>query len=145
MTNLATTRLVTKAVSKRDTSTPVLPTRDAATNFASQLLRQAWQESGLSLRQLGRQANTSHATLNAYMKGSKSPSAGTLERIISACGFDMDISLRPRVRFSNGVPRGEELAQVLTLAEQFPARKNKALKLPVFPQRPEVSGLGSEA
>ena len=59
------------------------------------------------------------------MKGSKSPSAGTLERIISACGFDMDISLRRRVRFSNGVPRGEELAEVLTLAEQFPVRQNQ--------------------
>ena len=138
MTNLATTRVVTTAGSKPDTSSPSLPMRDATNNFACKLLRQAWQDSGLSLRQLARQANTSHATLNAYMKGSKSPSAGTLERIISACGFDMDISLRRRVRFSNGVPRGEELAEVLTLAEQFPVRQNKTQTLPIFPQRPNV-------
>lgn len=138
MTNLATTRVITKAASKRDTSNPALPARDAECNFASKLLRQAWRQSGLSLRQLARQAGTSHATLSAYMKGSKSPSAGTLERVISACGYAMDISLRPRVRFSNGVPRGEELAEVLTLAEQFPVRQDKAQKLPVFPQRAKV-------
>ena len=33
-------------------------------SWASTLLHSAWQESGLSLRQLARQANTSHATLN---------------------------------------------------------------------------------
>jgi transcriptional regulator with XRE-family HTH domain len=112
--------------------------RDATNNFACKLLRQAWQDRGLSLRRLARQANTSHATLNAYMKGSKSPSAGTLERIISACGFDMDISLRRRVRVSNGVPRDEELAEVLTLAGQFPGQQDKAQTLPIFPQRPNV-------
>lgn len=103
-------------------------------SFASKLLYQAWQDSGLSLRQLGRQANTSHATLNAYIKGAKSPSTATLERIIGACGFTMDIALRPRIRFSNGVPRGEELADVLSLAEQFPARQSKTQSLPVFPR-----------
>ena len=50
----------------------------------------------------------------------------------------MDISLRRRVRFSKGVPRGEELAEVLTLAEQFPVRQNKTQTLPIFPQRPNV-------
>jgi transcriptional regulator with XRE-family HTH domain len=108
-------------------------------SFASKLLYQAWQDSGLSLRQLARQANTSHGTLSAYIKGSKSPSTATLERIIGACGFSMDIALRPRIRFSNGVPRGEELAEVLTLAEQFPIRQTRALQpktqpLPVFPR-----------
>ena len=46
----------------------------------------------------------------------------------------MDIALRPRIRFSNGVPRGEELADVLSLAEQFPARQSKTQSLPVFPR-----------
>ena len=103
-------------------------------SFACKLLYQAWQDSGLSLRQLARQANTSHATLNAYIKGSKSPSTTTLERIIGACGFTLDIDLRPRIRFSNGVPRGEELAAVLALAEQFPNRQTKTPPLPVFPR-----------
>ena len=105
-----------------------------STNWASTLLRNAWRDSGLSLRQLGRQANTSHATLNAYMKGSKAPSTATLERIIAACGFTMDVSLRPRIRFSNGVPRGQELAEVLMLAEQFPAKPSKRLNAPIFPR-----------
>lgn len=102
-------------------------------NWAGDLLRNAWLKSGLSLRQLARQANTSHATLNAYINGNKSPSTATLERVIAACGYAIDVSLRPRVRFSNGIPRGEELAQVLTLAEQFPARHSKTLNAPIFP------------
>ena len=101
-------------------------------SWASNLLRSAWHESGLSLRQLARQANTSHATLNAYITGSKSPSTATLERVIAACGYALDVSLRPRVRFSNGVPRGEELADVLALAEQFPVRYSKELDAPIF-------------
>ena len=104
-------------------------------SWASTLLHSAWQESGLSLRQLARQANTSHATLNAYMKGSKSPSTATLARVIAACGYALDVSLRPRVRFSNGVPRGEELADVLALAEQFPVRHSKELDAPIFAER----------
>ncbi len=107
---------------------------NTSTNWASTLLRNAWQDSGLSLRQLGRQANPSHATLNAYMKGSKAPSTATLERIIAACGYAMDVSLRPRIRFSNGVPRGQELAEVLMLAEQFPAKPSKRLNAPIFPR-----------
>ena len=101
--------------------------------LASKMLRKAWQDSGLSLRQLAKQANTSHATLSAYLKGAKCPTTTTLERIIGACGYSMDITLRPRIRFSNGVPRGEELADVLTLAEQFPVRHDKTVTLPIFP------------
>lgn len=104
-------------------------------SWAGTLLRSAWHESGLSLRQLARQANTSHATLNAYITGSKSPSTATLERVIAACGYALDVSLRPRVRFSNGVPRGEELADVLALAEQFPVRHSKELDAPIFAER----------
>ena len=105
---------------------------DPSQAWACVLLRSAWQDSGLSLRQLARQAHTSHATLNAYIKGSKDPSTSTLERIIAACGYTMDIDLRPRIRFSNGVPRGEELADALTLAEQFTARHKTKLAAPVF-------------
>jgi len=134
MTNPVNINPTSNAAKKRG----IAPAVNTADNFGSKLLRQAWQDSGLSLRQLGRQANTSHATLNAYMKGSKSPSTATLERIIGACGYAIDTSLRPRIRFSNGVPRGEELAQVLTLAEQFPARQDKELKLPIFSKHAEA-------
>lgn len=106
-------------------------------NTASRLISEARLRSGLSLREIGRRAGTSHATLHAYIKGAKSPSTATLTRIITACDLALDCKLRPRVRSSHGLPRGDELAQVLRLAEQFPARPARRPEYPKFPQNIE--------
>ena len=97
------------------------------------LLREARTRAGLSLRDLAVRAGTSHATLSAYEQGRKIPSVTTFMRILEACGNAVDISLRKRVREADGISRGEELASVLKLASQFPARANRHLDLPVFP------------
>lgn len=102
--------------------------------LAGPLLRQLANTSQLSLREIGRRAGTSHATLSAYINGHKSPSVATLQRIVEACDLALDFQLRPRVRAQNGLARGEELVQVLRLAEQFPARHTKGLQAPVFPR-----------
>ena len=101
-------------------------------NWAGQLIKSAQRKSGMSLRELGRRAGTSHATLSAYIKGTKSPTTATLERIIDTCDLSLDFSLRPRIREMNGLSRGEELAAALHLAGQFPARPNTELNYPVF-------------
>ena len=103
---------------------------------ASRLISEARARSGLSLREIARRAGTSHATLHAYIKGVKSPSTTTLTRVIEACDLALDFKLRPRVRRSRGLPRGEELAQVLRLAEQFPARPARRPDYPKFPHKP---------
>lgn len=105
-------------------------------NLASTLIREAQALRGFSLREIGRRAGTSHATLIAYIKGDKSPSTATLTRIVDACDLALDVTLRPRVRSHNGLARGEELAQVLRLAEQFPARAARRSGYPVFPSEP---------
>ncbi len=104
-------------------------------NTAAQLIEAARHQSGLSLREIARRAGTSHATLIAYLKGTKSPSTGTVTRIVDACDLSIDFKLRPRIRSRRGLPRGEELAQVLHLAEQFPARSPRRANYPKFPQR----------
>ena len=107
-------------------------------NYAGHLISTAQARSGLSLRELGKRAGTSHATLHAYIKGLKSPSMHTLSRILDACDFALDFSLRRRVRQNHGLARGDELVEVLKLAAQFPTqfpdRRNKRHKLPIFPQ-----------
>ena len=99
------------------------------------VLEAARKRSGLSLREIARRAGTSHATLSAYLRGTKTPSLETLMRIVESCGLALELSLQPRIRSANGLPRGEELEQVLRLAGQFPARPARDPRFPVFPRR----------
>lgn len=102
---------------------------------ASLKLLQARQSAGLGLREAARLAGTSHATLKAYETGAKTPSVTTFLRLVEACNFSLDLELKPRIRSANGLSRGEELVQVLELAEQFPSkyqRLHPALDYPIF-------------
>jgi transcriptional regulator with XRE-family HTH domain len=96
------------------------------------LLREARMRSGLSLRQLATRAGTSHATLLAYENGRKIPAVSTFLRILEACGFAVDLNIAPRIRERDGLDRGEELAEVLLLAEQFPAHPDRRMIYPRF-------------
>ncbi len=101
---------------------------------AARTLREARSRAGLSLRQLARRAGTSHPTLIAYERGRKSPSVVTFLRILDACGFAVDFDLSPRIRWQDGVSRGDELEAVLALAGEFPARVERRMSYPVFPR-----------
>lgn len=101
---------------------------------AAGLLAEARARAGLTLRALAARAGTSHATLAAYEAGRKTPGFATLQRILAACGFAMDIRLAPRIRERDGLPRGEELEQVLRLADAFPIRDlPDRIERPAFP------------
>ncbi len=104
------------------------------TNYpsATETLRRARKASGLSLRRAAELAGTSHATLAAYENGRKTPGLNTYLRILSAYGYAADIELSPRIREVDGFARGDELEEVLALAEQFPARHSKKLSYPRF-------------
>ncbi len=103
-------------------------------NTICELMIAARLNAGLTLRQLAAKAGTSHATLSAYEQGRKVPAVTTFLRILEAAGNAVDIQLQPRVCEADGIPRGEELEAVLALAAQFPARADRHLNLPVFPQ-----------
>ncbi|MCP3910907.1 MAG: helix-turn-helix transcriptional regulator [Actinomycetia bacterium] len=103
---------------------------DAATT-----LTHARASAGLSLRELAGRAGTSHATLSAYEQGRVVPAVDTVNRIVRAAGFSLDAELHRRHRTEDGLERGEELAAVLELAEEFPARHSPRLDYPVFPGR----------
>ena len=103
---------------------------------AARTLAEARARAGLSLREVARRAGTSHATLHAYETGAKSPSAATFLRLLDACGFAVDLVLSPRIRWQDGIYRGDELESVLDLAAQFPARAARHMDYPVFPRSP---------
>ena len=98
------------------------------------MIRIARRRAGLTLRELGRRANTSHSTLAAYEQGRKTPNVDTLDRILTACGFGVEVTLtaRPADVASDPVARGRELVEVLELAEMFPARHGRTLAAPKF-------------
>jgi transcriptional regulator with XRE-family HTH domain len=102
---------------------------DAATT-----LRRVRRRSGLSLRTLAARAETSHSTLAAYERGRKVPTVETFDRIVRAAGFEVGVELTPTVGGTDREARGRELAEVLDLAEQFPARHAAELDVPVFPR-----------
>jgi len=106
---------------------------DTYRDRTSSQLRESRQMAGLSLRELARRAGTSHATLIAYEKGIKVPSVVTFFRILESCGFAVDLVTSKRVRHHQRLARGDELAAVLKLAEQFPTRVAKKMDYPVFP------------
>jgi transcriptional regulator with XRE-family HTH domain len=101
---------------------------------AAALLRRVRQRSGLTLRGLAAKADTSHSALAAYESGRKVPSVETLDRIVRAAGYELGVELTPAVGGADREARGRELAEVLDLAEQFPARHTETLDLPVFPR-----------
>jgi transcriptional regulator with XRE-family HTH domain len=98
-----------------------------------QTLRHARAHAGLSLRELAARVGTSHATVSAYEQGRKMPSVATFLRVLEACNCDVTFELSRRIRYADGMARGDELADVLTLAEQFPSRPSVTLDLPAFP------------
>ena len=100
---------------------------------AAALLRRVRQRSGLSLRGLAARADTSHSALSAYESGRKVPSVETLDRIVRAAGYELGVELMPAVGGPDRAARGRELAAVLDLAEQFPARHAASLEFPAFP------------
>lgn len=99
---------------------------------AAQTIRSARSRAGLTLRELAARAGTSHSAIAAYESGAKSPSASTVDRIVEAAGYALDRQLSPRMRGDGRQDRGTELAAVVELAAEFPARHSATLEFPVF-------------
>ena len=101
---------------------------------AGLMIRTARLRAGLTLRELAERAETSHSTLSAYESGRTTPNVDTLDRVLRAAGFAADLTLQPRVGTGRDerVARGQELVDVLALAEMFPARHAPNLHFPKF-------------
>ena len=94
----------------------------------------------MSLRELARLAGTSHSAISAYETGRRSPTTETLDRIVRAAGFAVDVTLSRRIYGDGESDRGDELEAVLLLAEEFPARHLPELVAPVFGRTPDTVG-----
>jgi transcriptional regulator with XRE-family HTH domain len=84
------------------------------------------------LRTLAALADTSHSTLAAYEADRKVPTVETLDRIVRAAGFELEVDLTPGLGDRDRAARGQELVDVLELAALFPARHSERLEFPRF-------------
>jgi transcriptional regulator with XRE-family HTH domain len=99
---------------------------------ASVLIRTARHRAGLTIRDMAALSGTSHSAIAAYESGSKEPRVSTLDRVVRAAGCAIEPTLGRRVDL--GSDRGSELAAVLDLAAQFPARHSPRMACPPFPR-----------
>ena len=87
------------------------------------LIREARLRAGLSQAALASRARTSQQTIASYEHGQKQPGADTLERILRACGFELELGRLPESAIG---PRRRLLDQsratILRLARQHGAR-----------------------
>lgn len=82
----------------------------------AETVREARRRIGLPLRAMAVRVGIEPSTLESYESGAEVPDPGMLDWIVTCADFD----------------RGEELAALLELAEQFPVRFSPTLEYPVF-------------
>ena len=94
------------------------------------MLHQARREAGLSQRELASRAGTSQAAIAAVERGRKQPTVATLTRWLAVAGAGVTLESAEAVRLRR---RGEELVQVLRLAQALPFRRKTDLRFPRVP------------
>ncbi len=93
---------------------------------------EARRRAGLSQRALARRVGTSQATISAYESGRKQPTVTVLERLLGATG--RRLRAVPDERTADELSRaGEQLVEVITLAEALPFRRDPTLAYPRLP------------
>jgi transcriptional regulator with XRE-family HTH domain len=75
------------------------------------LVRDARQAAGITQLELASRAGTAQSAVAAYESGSRTPSLATLERLLGACEYDVELNARPRVR--RGAASLAELARTI--------------------------------
>jgi transcriptional regulator with XRE-family HTH domain len=75
------------------------------------LIRDARQAAGLTQLELASRAGTAQPAVAAYESGARAPSLATLERLLDACEYDVEVRANPRMR--RGASSLAELAQTI--------------------------------
>jgi transcriptional regulator with XRE-family HTH domain len=62
------------------------------------LIHDARRSAGITQLELATRAGTAQPAVAAYESGARTPNLGTLERLLNACEYDVELLARPRVR-----------------------------------------------
>jgi transcriptional regulator with XRE-family HTH domain len=74
-------------------------------------IRGARMAAGITQQELANRAHTAQPAVAAYESGARTPNLATLERLLGACEYEMEVLARPRVR--RGAASLAELAQTI--------------------------------
>lgn len=85
---------------------------------AEAVLREARRQAGLSQVELARRAGVTQSVISAYESGARQPSVPTLDRLVAAAGFDLElVARRSRARAGAlGARLGAHRRQVVAIA-----------------------------
>lgn len=75
------------------------------------MIRDARGAAGITQLELANRAGTAQPAVAAYESGGRTPNLATLERLLNACEYDVEVLARPRVR--RGAASLAELAQTI--------------------------------
>ncbi|WP_344882780.1 helix-turn-helix transcriptional regulator [Allokutzneria multivorans] len=97
---------------------------------AGHMLLRVRQEAGLSQEELAERVGTSRPTLSAYENDRKSPTVETMERLLSAAGFQLTVE--PAISFVDHVVSRGRIATVPSRLPRLDPRKAFAtVRLPL--------------
>lgn len=95
------------------------------------MIGQARERAGLTQQELATRAGVPQSTVSVYERGIRVPTLPTLERLLRAAGFTVDVEL---VRAGPDVRRnGALLADLLELADRMPTERAEHLSYPRLP------------
>lgn len=80
------------------------------------ILESARKRSGMSQRQLAGKARTSQSVVARIELGEASPTIRTLNRLVSAAGFELELELRPRLEMEPGLL--DDMPRILRLSPE---------------------------
>ncbi len=101
------------------------------------MLVSARRQAGLTQEELADRSGTSQATLSAYERGAKTPSAATLTRVLAAAGVRLTTEPAARPVRTPGraalEQAGRTLVDVIELAALLPTEHSSMLAFPRLP------------
>jgi transcriptional regulator with XRE-family HTH domain len=99
-----------------------------ASNLGASLIRQARERAGLTQQELADRAGVPQSTVSVYERAIRVPTLPTLERLLRAAGFTVEVDLVPA---GPDVRRnGALLADLLELADRMPVERPASLTYP---------------
>jgi transcriptional regulator with XRE-family HTH domain len=96
----------------------------------AELLAWVRRAAGLSQDELAGRAGTSRTAVSAYEHGRKSPSLDTVDRLVTAAGYELDV--RPKIEFVDVTVARGRILQVPTRLPRLPVEESLAsVELPL--------------